>query len=162
MTRLPYDVMYFSKARWRIFLRHPNVLTVINAAKGSTVTTGTVTEAEVRAYMIDMGFPPVIVIDELSGLQTDGITANIVSWETANVVIAQAGPIGTVKNAKPISVQDPSIRTAFTEDGRIKIIEINDNKRVTQGFEAECLALPVLSRAKYLVIIDTSVTSTWT
>jgi len=159
---IPYDRFYFSKSLWRIFMRHPNVVKEVNARKANTITTSPTTEGETRAYMLDMGFPIVVVIDEKSGLQTDGITANISSWETANVVLAQAGTLGKVKNARPISVQDPAIRTAYSENGRIKIIEKNDNSRVTKGFEAECLALPVLDRAKYLIIIDTSRTTAWT
>ena len=159
---LPYNVMYFEKTLWRTFMRHPNVVKEVNARKANTVSTSPTTEAETVAYMLDMGFPKVVVIDEKSGLQTDGNTTNVSSWDQSNVVIAMEGGLGTIKNAYPISVNDPSKRTAFTQDNRIKIVEKNDDSRVTQGFEAECTAMPVLNAAKRLVIIDTSTTSTWT
>lgn len=158
---VPYDVLYFPKLLWRTFLRHPNVVKEVNARKANTITTSPTTEAETRAYMLDMGFPPVEVIDERQGLQTDGVTSNVVSWDESNIVLAPAGQLGEVKNAMPISVQDPAIRTAFTAEGRIKIIEKNDNSRVTQGFEAECNAMPVLTVAKYIYIMDTSRTTAW-
>lgn len=156
------SVFYFSESLWITFMRHPNVVKEVNYRKNNVTATSPTTETETRTYMSEMGFPPVVIIDELSGLQTDGVTSNVVSWDESNVTLAPIGDLGTVKNAKPISVQDPSIRTAFAEDGRIKIIEVNDNKRVTQGFEVECIALPVLEKAKYMVIIDTSRTTAWT
>lgn len=156
------SVFYFPQTLWITFMRHPNVVKEVNYRKANTIATSPTTEAETRTYMSEMGFPPVEIIDELSGLQTDGVTANITSWDASNVTLAPKGMVGTVKNAEPISVPDPSKRVAFAENGRIKIVEKNDNSRVTQGFEAECLALPVLTKAKYMVIIDTSTTSSWT
>jgi hypothetical protein len=159
---IPYDVMYFEKTLWRDFIRHANVMKEVNARKANAIATSPTTDSETRAYMLELGFPPVVVIDEKSGLQTDGITTNVSSWDQSNVVIATFGALGKVKNAYPITVPDPSKRTAFTQDGRIKIVEKADDSRVTQGFEAEALALPVLDKAKYLVIIDSSTTTSWT
>jgi hypothetical protein len=160
---IPYSssVFYFPKGLWRTFLRHPNVVADV-ALRLKLASGSKVTEGEVRSYLLDMGFPPVVIIDELSGLQTDGVTSNVTSWVATNITLAPLGAVGTIKNAKPISVNDPSKREAFAADGRIKIVEKADNSRVTQGFEAECLALPVLSVPKYIVIIDTSVTTSWT
>jgi len=160
---IPYNAsaFFFPKALWRTFMRHANVIADV-ALRLKLVATSTVTENEVKAYMLDMGFPPVIIVDELTGLQTDGVTSNVTSWHASNVTLAPIGPVGTIKNAKPISVNDPGKREAFAADGRIKIVEKADNSRVTQGFEAECLALPVLSAPSRIIIIDTSVTSTWT
>jgi len=159
---VPYDVLYFSKSLWRTFMRHPNVVKEVNARKANTITTSPTTESETRAYMIDMGFPPVVVIDERTGLQTDGVTANVTSWDESNIVLAPFGTLGEVKNAKPISVPGTTTRTAFTADGRIKIVEKADDSRVTQGFEAECNAMPVLTKANYMYIMDTSTTTAWT
>ena len=143
-------------------MRHPNVVAAVNATILSSSSTAIITEAQLRTYMLDRGFPPVVIIDEKQGLQTDGVTSNVDSWDASNIVLAPAGQLGEVKNAMPIAVQDPAIRTAYSEGGRIKIIEKNDGVRVTQGFEAECNAMPVLTKAKYIYIMDTSRTTAWT
>lgn len=153
--------LYFDETLWITFMRHPNVIKEVNYRKNLNVASPT-TEAEVRSYLSEMGFPPVIIIDEMSGLQVDGVTSNIRSWDQSNVVLAPVGNLGEVKNAKPISVNGTTTRTAFTENGRIKIVEKADDSRVTQGFEAELNGMPVLTKAKRMYIIDTSTTTTWT
>ena len=54
------------------------------------------------------------------------------------------------------------MREASTESGRIQLLQSFDGRTKSQLFEVECLALPVLSRPKKLVIFDSSKTTTWT
>jgi len=159
---LPTDIMRMSKNLWRTFSTHPNVIKDVRAYFANTnLTGGVVANAQLRAYMNEIGLPLIEIIDERSGLQLDGVTTNVGAWDESNITLSAAGQVGLVKNAEPISVNDPSKRSAFTEGGRIKIVEKNDDSLITRGFEMEALAVPILSSAKQYSIMDTSQTTTW-
>jgi hypothetical protein len=149
------------KKLWRTFINHPNVVKEVRAKAGNTNTTGVISESDMSAFWDDMGWPTKILVDEASGLETDGVVSNYTSWDESNIVLTGAGMIGKVKNAKPITL-NPNARLATTEGGRIKILETFDDSRNIQSLELECLAMPVLTTAKRHIILDTSRTSSWT
>lgn len=162
-NNIPYNEMKMTKAKFRQYATHDNTVTLVNARKGIADSIGApVTESDVKQFMSDMGFPEVRIVDEKSGLQTDGITSNVESFDTNNIVFSISGTLGEVKNARPIPNFDPAVREASSEDGRIQILQYFDGRAKTQGFDMECIALPVLNMAKKIVILDTSTAAPWT
>lgn len=158
----PYDVFYMHKSLWRTFIRHPNVEKAVRGYIGNTTLTGDVSIPQLKKYMSELGFPPIIILDEKTGLETNGIVASYTSYDESNVVLARAGTLGEVKFAEPITIKaDPAARYATTEDGRITLLQTFDAKRKVQSFESECLGLPVLTDPSNLIIFDSSKTTSW-
>jgi len=160
-NNIPCEVMRMSKAKWLRYSTHPNTVLLVNGRKGNGITsTAAISASDVRQFMIDMDLPEVKIMSGLAGLQTDGVTANLESWDTDNITFSGRGKFGQVKTATPIEVGDPS-KHAYTEGGRIQLIKYFNEKQKTQGFDMECLALPVLTTAKRVVILDTETTTSW-
>ena len=158
-----YSIMYFHKSLWRTFIRHPNVVKQVRSFIGNATTTGEISTSQVKKYMLEMDFPPIAIIDEKSGVETDGIISSVNSFDTGNVVLATAGQLGEVKFAEPIVLSnDPSVRYAQAEDGRISLLQSFNSERKIQSFEVEAYGIPILAAPKQLMILDTTATSTWT
>lgn len=158
---IPYEVMKMTKAKYREYSNHANTVTLVNARKNIT-TTAPVTQSDVAQFMSDMGLPKLQIIEEASGLQVDGVTSNVESFDTDNIVFSKDGKLGEVKSASPITIPDPAVRVAWSEGQRIQMLQYFDGKAKTQGFDMECLALPVLTQAKKMIILDTMTTDPWT
>jgi hypothetical protein len=158
---MPADRLYMHRTLWLTFKTHPTVVAAVRGFYANTNTTGVISEGQLKQYLNELGWPPITLIDEASGLQVDGVTSNVNSWDASNIVLTGAGIIGKVKNAVPIAVDDPAARISYTEGGRIKLVETFDITRNIQTIEAECLAMPILSTAKRHIILDTSTTTTW-
>jgi len=156
------DIMRMTEAKFLRYYTHPNTIALINGRKGNGISaTATVSKSDISQFMSDMGLPEVKIMSGVAGLQTDGITANIESWDTDNITFSGRGKFGQVKTASPIEMGDPS-KHAYTDGGRIQIIKYFNERQKTQGFDMECLALPVLTTAKRVVILDTETTTSWT
>lgn len=159
---LPTDIMRMTKSLYRTFSTHPNVIKDVRAYFANTnLTGGEVAMSQLRAYMNELGIPPIEIVDSKSGVEIDGQVTAVSGWDESNIAMCASGNVGLIKNARPMMVNDPSKRTATAEDGRIKIVEKNDNSLVTQAFEMECLGVPVLSAATKYSIFDTSTTTQW-
>lgn len=158
---IPGEIFRMSKSLWRIFSTHPNVQAEVRGRLNNQVTTTRITDDEVVSYLVHLGLPPVAVIDHVQAVQADGINTNIISWDQGNVTLCANGEVGKVKNAIPLSVDDPSRRVAFSEQGRIKILEMNNNQTVTKGMEVEAIAIPILSNPTKYSIMNTTTTTVW-
>lgn len=158
----PSDIIRMDKSLWRTFSTHPNVIKDVRAYFANTnLSGGEVAMSQLRAYMNEIGIPPIEIVDSKSGVEIDGVVNPIVGWDTSNMAMCAAGPVGLIKNARPIMVTDPSKRTATSEGGRIKVVEKSDDSLVTKGLEAECLGIPILAAATSYSIFDTSTTASW-
>lgn len=159
-----YDVLRFHKSLWRSFTTHPNVIKDVRAFFANTnLTGGIIGETQLKTYMSELGLPMVEIIDELSGVEADGVVTGVSSFDASNVVLTTKAPIGQIKSAQPIYFEgDGTVRKAATEGGRIQLLQSFNMKKRIQTVEVECLALPVISRPKGLIILDTSKTTQWT
>lgn len=158
----PFARWFMTPEKWFEFITHPTVIAAVNARKGTTDATAPVFETDVQSYLTIAGIKPIEIIDEMSGLQVDGVTSNIQSWENSNVVLAPAGMLGEVKSAIPVDVGDPAVKTAYTEGGRLQIQQSFDGIKKIQSFETECSAMTVLTKAKQIYILNTERTTSWT
>lgn len=163
---IPYGVFRMNQATWDIIWQHPTVRnnTAIQLTNGgiaaANVSTFYVTEANIRAYLLGRGLPPIEVVEEnVSAESFDVITrkmvnTNMKAFADSVVVLRPAGIIGSVESALPIKFNNPSEPVYTYEDGRITILQTVSAKHKVMEFIAEFTGLPVLNNPNHLITLD--------
>lgn len=163
---IPYGFFEMSKALWNTFRAHINVKSAVATgvnlnADLTNIGSMIFTDEVIKAYLIGIGLPPIVIIDSLVSVDKYNPVTRVVDYtqirpfDEAVVVLRPAGEIGTIKAVEPIVLQDPSARIALFDGGRTKLTQRFDSKNVIQTIESELTALCVPSAPKYLIQLTT-------
>ncbi len=167
---MPVGHFEMSKALWTSFKNHTQVKKQVALfqnmnADVANVAGFLVTENMVRAFMVEAGLPPVVVIDSLVQADKYNPATRLVEYtsirpfDEAKVVLVPNGQLGTIKAVEPIVLNDPSARIALYDGGRTVLTQTFDSKNKIQYIESELTALVVPNVSRYILQLKTDSTS---
>jgi hypothetical protein len=166
----PYGHFEMSKKLWNSFKNHTQVkkqvaLFANTNADVANVAGFSITESMIRSYFVEIGLPPVNVIDSLVMAEKYNPTTRLVEYtqirpfEETHVCLVPDGQLGTIKAVQPIVLQDPAARIATYDGGRTVLTQTFDSKNTIQYIESELTALVVPNVSNYILILSTDAAS---
>lgn len=105
-----------------------------------------------------LSFPKVLIIDEISMIEIDGVpTQNSASFEASNVVLRGEGAFFDLLNSPPLAIYDanPAVVTTSIENKFIVIQKSFASQPVGEHYSVEAQAMPVPKNPKNVIILNT-------
>lgn len=102
-------------------------------------------------------WPPIEIINYVSGIEKDGIISPIRPFNTNNVSFVPAGKLGILENAFPMERMVPIKDKSYANFGPTLVSKWMDNDPITEFTAMELLAFPSLTEIDGIFILETNV-----
>lgn len=171
-TPVRYDHWKMSKKLYDNFISHPKVVEKCRARINGLLNDSYIlTESQILQYIHELGVMPILVIDEKSAVEIDGVQQiDASSFCETNMVLCQSGT--NLFEVKPMSSlwEDvskqaelgPDAQFSFVgEQGIIAILNTWDVRQAYNRIEAEAWATPVLTNPKNILLFATQASYVW-
>lgn len=169
---IAYDHWEMTKAMYDRFVKHPAVIAKCrNRLTNVTNATYALVEADVMSLLHGYGIAPIVIIDEKTAKEIDGIAkVDTESFDSDALVLCQSGDLFDIKNACSVyeervknGGQSAAAQYSFIgENNAIAILNTWEERPIQNIFESELWAFPVFKNPKNIVILNTQAGHSWT
>lgn len=137
-----FGSIQMSQATFNIFRQSKEIQGVFKTA----LVTNLVTLANVNAFMSANGLPSIELIDNMYGIEENGVLRTIKPFADGVMVFVPAGKLGTVKNAIPVEGGMTQVSGhTYADVNRVKIAKWSQTEPFQEYTRGELLAFPAIS-----------------
>ena len=166
--KIPYDHWEMTKSMYDRFVKHPAVIEKCrNRLVNVTNATYALVDSEVMAIVHGYGVAPIMIVDEKSAREIDGMpVVDVDSFDQDALVLCQSGDLFDIKNACSVyeervkyGGQSADDQYSFVgENNAIAILNKWVERPIKNLFETELWAFPVFKDPRNIVIVNTQAT----
>ncbi len=129
-----------------------NISAFYNPGTGATVA---VTMERVNEFLVANQLPYIEFVDEVIGLEKDGIIENYQPWELNNITFVPSGKFGVIHNAIAMEEMEPVQAVEYAKAGSVLVSKWKQNNPWGEYTQGELNAFPGIEVIDSMAILQT-------
>lgn len=152
-----FSKMLMARSKWYDFIKITEVINYVSNFLNRKQTGNVlVTLDNVNEIMRANMWPVIEIVDEVIGVEKDGVITSITPWEATNVAFVPEGPLGVIKNTIAIEQRKPVPQVTYGTYERVLISKWSENDPFAEYTKCELNAFPAFESIDMVYLLSTS------
>jgi hypothetical protein len=147
---------------WEYFRKCDEVKNYFTAYVGKTNNKVIVTLANVNEFLLASNLPIIELVDQVVGVEKDGVISSIRPFSDTNAVLIPDGPLGVIHNAFSLEELKPVSHVNYGKFKQSLISKWQNNEPWAEFTKSELNAMPGIEQSDRIHLIATKADSNWT